>query len=120
MVRWFPARGNCGYGTWELWVRHVETVGTTRGCYLLLLLCVEVVCEPDADVVVAEVVPRGGLLVGGLLATAAVLVVQDVVELQHEARFVLQYLPANGCIPDEDVAVHAADGVASADALGEG
>ena len=119
MVRWFPACGNDGYGTWEpsgrrsqRWVQHL-------GIYLLLLLCVKVICEPDADVAVAEVVPRGGLLVGGLLAMAAVLVVQDVVELQHEARFVLQYLPANGRVPDEDVTVHAADGVASADALRE-
>ena len=76
--------------------------------------------EPDADVMVAEVVPRGGLLVGRLLAPASVLVVQYVVELQAEAGFVLQYSPADGGVPDEDVAVHAAEGVAPAGVLGEG
>ena len=41
-----------------------------------------VIGEADADVVVAEVAPRGGLLVGGLVGTEAVLVVEDILELQ--------------------------------------
>ena len=72
------------------------------------------VCEADANVVMAEVIPSRCLLIGGLLAPTSVLVVQDVVKLQHEARFVLHNLPANGCIPDEDVAIHALYGVAAA------
>ena len=43
------------------------------------------VCEADANVVMAEVIPSRCLLISGLLAPASVLVVQDVVELQHEA-----------------------------------
>ena len=67
----------------------------------------------------AEVTPRDGLLISCLLAPSVILVVQDVVELQHEADFVLQNNPTNRAVPNEDVAVHTADGVASAGALGE-
>ena len=77
------------------------------------------VSETDAEVMMAEVTPRGGLLISCLLAPSVILVVQDVVELQHESDFVLQDCPTNGAVPNEDAAVHAADGVASAGALGK-
>ena len=51
----------------------------------IFLLCIQMVCEADANVVMAEVIPSRCLLISGLLAPASVLVVQDVVELQHEA-----------------------------------
>lgn len=75
--------------------------------------------EADADVMMSKVTPRGGLLISCLLAPSVILFVQDVVELQHEADFVFQDNPTNGTVPNEDVAVHTADGVASAGALGE-
>lgn len=87
--------------------------------FLVLFLCIEVVGEGDADVVVAEVAPRGDLLVGCLLTPAAVFVVENVVELQRETCFVLQDLPDDGAVPAENVAVHAVDGIASAGALGD-
>ena len=77
------------------------------------------VCEADANVVMAEVIPSRCLLISGLLAPASVLVVQDVVKLQHEARFVLHNRPANGCIPGANVAVHALHGLAEACAFGK-
>ena len=77
------------------------------------------VCKADANVVMAEFIPSRCLLISGLLAPASVLVVQDVVELQHEARFVLHDLPANGSVPDKNVAVHALHGVAAACAFGK-
>ena len=67
----------------------------------------------------SKVTPRGGLLISCPLAQSVILVVKNVVELQHDADFVLQDYPTNGAVPNEDVAVHTADGVASVGALGE-
>lgn len=53
------------------------------------------------------------------MAPAAVFVVQYVVEFQREASFVIQDFPGDRAIPNEDVAVHAADGVTSAGLLCE-
>ena len=75
--------------------------------------------EADAEIMMTEVTPRDGLLISCLLAQSVILVVKNVVELQHDADFVLQDYPTNGAVPNEDVAVHAADGIASAGALGE-
>lgn len=86
---------------------------------LFLFLRIQMVPEADAEVMMAEVTPRGGLLISCLLAPSVILVVKNVVELQHDADFVLQDYPTNGAVPNEDVAVHAADGIASASALGE-
>jgi len=77
------------------------------------------VSETDAEVMMAEVTPRDGLLISCLLAQSVILVVQNVIGLQHEAYFVLQDYPTNRAVPNEDVAVHAADCIASAGALSE-
>ena len=68
--------------------------------------------EAEADVVVAEVAAGDGLLVGALADVFAVLGVEDVIQLQLEARLVLEELPGGGGVPDEEVAVHARYGVA--------
>ena len=75
--------------------------------------------EADADVVMAEVAPRGGLLVGGLVGTEAVLVVEDILELQAQFGFVLENLPSHRAIPQKEVLVHRLHVVASAGALRE-
>ena len=68
-------------------------------CMLFLFLGIEVIGEADANVMVAEVAPRGGLLVGGLVGTEAVLVVEDILELQAQFGFVLENLPRYRAIP---------------------
>ena len=48
---------------------------------LVLLLRIQVIGETDVDVVVAEVLPRCGMLIYRTLAPEVVLLVQDILEL---------------------------------------
>ena len=50
--------------------------------FLVFFLRIEVIGEAKADVVVAEVAPRGSLLIGCLVSTEAIFVVEDILELQ--------------------------------------
>ena len=47
------------------------------------------ICEADADVMMAEIGPCSGALVGGLCGKVTVLVVKDVLELHLETCFIL-------------------------------
>ena len=67
--------------------------------------------EVDGDIMMAEVLPCGKLLIGGLPAIAAILVVQDVIKFQREAGFVPEDFPDDEAVPTEDIAVHAAEGI---------
>ena len=58
-------------------------------------------------------------MVGSLVCTEAVLVVEDILELQAQSGFVLQYLPSHRSIPQQEVLVHRLHVVASAGAFRE-
>ena len=87
--------------------------------FLVFFLRIEVIGEAKADVVVAEVAPRGGLLVGCLVCSEAIFIVEDIFELQAQFGFVLENLPRYRAVPQQEVLVHRLHIVASAGALRE-
>ena len=53
------------------------------------------------------------------MAPTTIFVVQKILEFQREAGFVFQDFPSDGAVPDENITIHAANGIASTGALGE-
>ena len=60
------------------------------------------------------------MLIGSLAAPEAIFIVENVLERQREASFVLQYFPCDVGIPQQPVLVHRLGCVAPAGGLGDG